>query len=226
MPPGKKKKKKKVPLWCVIPGILLEFRKTEKTNNTTGGSQAAPRVPHIAGTGLVVGVVNSAFSLWAKFHSVFPFSKSRSQNWKKVWFSLGRRNDSCSPWRCDVHRGEGEGWRLAWPWTSITRVCLSLSHPQHFPLPCQAGIAGCHSTRGCSCPSSGDKHHSGFGAKNAHRMWGCGQGCKPTSPLLILAQGGGLPWGSPQQELWNPRGHQHPHTPWDNELGFYHVISF
>lgn len=62
---------------------------------------------------------------------MFPSSKSRSQKWKKVWFPAGRRNDSCSPWRCDVHQGEGEGWRLPWPWTSITRVCLSPSHPQH-----------------------------------------------------------------------------------------------
>lgn len=79
----------------------------------------------------MVEVVNSALSLWAEFHSMFPSSKSRSQKWKKVWFPAGRRNDSCSPWRCDVHQGEGEGWRLAWPWTSTTRVCLSVPHPQH-----------------------------------------------------------------------------------------------
>lgn len=102
----------------------------------------------------MVEVVNSALSLWAKFHSTFPSSKSRSQKWKKVWFSAGRRNDSCSPWRCDVHQGEGEGWRLEWPWTSTIRVCLSLSYPQHFPLPCQAGIAGYHSTRNWPPPTA------------------------------------------------------------------------
>lgn len=200
-----------MPLWCVIAGILLEFRKQRKQITL----QEAPRQHQgfltYLGLGLMVGVVNSVLSLWAKFHSVFPCSKSRSQKWKKVWFSPGRRNDSCSPWRCDVHQGEGEGWRLAWPWTSITRVCLSLSYPRHFPLPCQAGIAGYHSSRDCWCPLSGDKHHSGFEAKNAHRMWGCKQGCKATSSLLTVAQGGWLQQGAhPSMELWNPRGHQNP----------------
>lgn len=88
----KTKQTKPVPLWCVIPGILLEFRKQRK--QTT--QQEAPRVPHIPGAGLVAGVVNSTFSPWAKFHSVFPPSKSRSQKRRKVWFSPGRRNDCCS----------------------------------------------------------------------------------------------------------------------------------
>lgn len=172
----------------------------------------------------MVEVVNSALSLWAKFHSTFPSSKSRSQKWKKVWFSAGRRNDSCSPWRCDVHQGEGEGWRLEWPWTSTIRVCLSLSYPQHFPLPCQAGIAGYHSTRNWPPPTArvhcqGTNITVAWKPKMPPRMWGCKQGCKPASSLLTLARGGWVPWGwqegaHPSTELWNPRGHQHGIMSW------------
>lgn len=146
----------------------------------------------------MVEVINSALSLRAKFTPCFLPAKAEAKNGKRSGFHQAEGMIPALHGDVMFTKGRVRAGDLLGPGPAAPGFISSAHSP---PLP--RGIAGYHSTRDCSCPCSGDKHHSGSEARNAQRMWGCKQGCKAPSPLLSLPHGG-CPGAHPSTELWNP----------------------
>lgn len=104
-------------------------------------------------------------------------------------------NDSGSPWRYNIHQGEGKGWLARCALNQHQRGFASLSFTSTAPFLSPTKQVSHNTTAPGTGPlrpqislDRGQTHHGGFKAKNAHRRWplqpeGCDPRCKPAAVL-------------------------------------------
>lgn len=175
----------------------------------------------------MVELVNSALSLWGNFTPCFLPAKVEAKNGKRSGFHQAEGMIPALHGDAMFTKGRVRAGDLLGPGPAspgFAPLCFT-SSALSSPLPSRNCRISQHqelAPSNCSRPLSGDKHHRGFEANNAHRMWGCKQGCKPTSPRPME---GGCP--GPGRRVLIPAwsfGIQGDistrHTAWGNELSF------